>query len=459
MMSCSREERFHGDRRRWHHLIVVASLFVPLAPVFAQEAEQAPTAQPNVREHVDVTAPALTPTRDASGTAWLPAATPMYGVHRPWRGWDLRLDGVLFVQFLYEPGDRHRTGGPANRQLGSVNWGMALARRAIGDGRFGVRAMLSAEPWTIDGCGSLNFLATGEVCENDTIHDRQQPHDAVMELSVDYDRPLRGAWRWQAYAGLAGEPALGPPGYPHRASAMGNPIAPATHHWLDSSHITFGVVTAGIHNQRWKAEASAFNGREPDEGRAAVDLGAFDSYAARVTFLPTERLALQVSAGRLHEAWTELLEPFPQPTTRATASAVYHRPFGDIDIWATTVALGLNVSRETISGALADFNAWAFMAESSMTLSARHTLFGRAEVFGMPAHHLHATEFGAAVFGMGKLQMGYLRHFPSLKGLVPGVGVTAAVSLVPTAFAPRYGGRAAPSYGVFVNVRPARHAM
>ena len=49
--------------------------------------------------------------------------------------------------------------------------------------------MFSAEPYTVPGCGSLNLLATGEVCEGDTIHDRQQPHDLFMELAVDYDRP------------------------------------------------------------------------------------------------------------------------------------------------------------------------------------------------------------------------------------------------------------------------------
>lgn len=443
--------------RRW--ALILAAAFAPVVPALAQEGAAVPPEPHDVREHVAVTAPMLTPTRDASGTAWLPEATPMYGVHRPWRGWDLRLDGVLFVQFLAEPGDRHRTGGPASRQFGGVNWAMAMARRPLGNGRFGVRTMLSAEPWTIGGCGSLNFLATGEVCENDTVHDRQQPHDAVMELAVDYDHALRRAWRWQIYGGVAGEPALGPPGYAHRASAAGNPIAPATHHWLDSSHITFGLVTAGIHNQRWKAEASAFNGRGPDEGRAGIDLGAFDSSAARVSFLPTERLAIQVSAGRLYDARAALLEPSPQPLTRATASAIYHRPLGVAGIWATTVAVGVNRSRETVAGALATQTVVAFMAESSLTPSARQTLFGRAEVFGMPAHHLHAGEFGTAIFGLAKLQGGYLRLFAPVRGLVPGVGATATVSLLPTALAPRYGGRAAPGFGVFVTLRPARHAM
>ena len=174
----------------------------------AQEPQPPPT---NVHEHVAVTAPLLTPPKEASGTAWLPQVTPMYGVHRPWRGWDLRLAGVAFVQTLYEPRDRHRTGGSGTRQVGSINWGMVMARRSAGGGRFGIRTMFSAEPWTVPGCGSLSFLATGEVCQGDTIHDRQQQHDLLMELAVDYDRRLRGAWRWQAYAALAGEPALGPP--------------------------------------------------------------------------------------------------------------------------------------------------------------------------------------------------------------------------------------------------------
>lgn len=192
---------------------------------------------------------------------------------------------------------------------------MLTARRSVGAGRFGIRTMFSAEPWTIRGCGSLSFLAIGEVCEGDTIHDRQQPHDLFMELAVDYDRVLHGDWRWQVYAGLAGEPALAPPGYLHRASAIANPIGPITPHWLDSTHATFGLVTGGVHNQRWKAEFSAFNGREPDESRVDVDVGVLDSYDARVTLLASDRLALQVSAGRLREARTDFLVRFEEPVT------------------------------------------------------------------------------------------------------------------------------------------------
>lgn len=171
-------------------LVTLGAAFARPMIGLAQQPQATPP--PDVHEHVSVTAQLLTPTRETSGTAWLPQATPMYGVHRPWRGWDLRLNGVVFLQATYEPGDRHRTGGASTRQGGSINWGMFMARRNLGGGRVGVRTMFSAEPWTVPGCGSLNYLATGEVCDGDTIHDRQQPHDLFMELAVDYAASCTG---------------------------------------------------------------------------------------------------------------------------------------------------------------------------------------------------------------------------------------------------------------------------
>ena len=237
------------------------------------------------------------PSRDASGTSWVPEATPMLGIGGRWRGWQLMLHGNVFGQVLIESAEKHRTGGADGFQASSVNWGMLMARRQVAGGRFGLRAMLSAEPWTVSDCGFLNLLATGEICEGDTVHDRQHPHDLFMELAVDYDRPLDRSLRWQVYAGLAGEPALGPVGFPHRFSAITNPIAPISHHWLDSSHITFGLITGAVYSQRWKTEVSIFNGREPDGARADLDLGPLDSWSARLSFAPNRQWALQVSSG------------------------------------------------------------------------------------------------------------------------------------------------------------------
>jgi hypothetical protein len=452
-----------SPRSEVRHLSRIVGAFVSAAVLVRATgalAQQNPLPAPaDVHEHVAVSAPLLTPTQETSGTAWLPMVTPMYGVHSPWQGWDIRLNGAAFLQGVYEPGDRHRTGGASTSQVAGANWAMLMARRSAAGGRFGIRMMFSAEPWTVPGCGSLNFLATGDLCDGDTIHDRQQPHDLFMELAVDYDRVIHGDWRWQMYAGLAGEPALGPPGYLHRASAMGNPTGPVTHHWLDSTHATFGLVTAGVHNQRWKAEFSVFNGREPDESRIDVDVGAFDSFAARLSFLATERLALQASAGRLREAWSHFNFQSEQPVTRVTASAAYHVPFGAGGIWATTLAFGSNRARDAVSGNTLDATTAAALLESSVTFSNRHTVFGRGELTGMPAHHLHAFEYLTSVFTIGKVQLGYVRHLAATRGVVPGIGGSVAVSLLPPQLAPRYSGRIAPGCSLFLSLQAARHQM
>ena len=186
-----------------------------------------------------------------------------------------------------------------------------------------------------------------------TIHDRQHPHDLFMELAAEYDRPLRASLRWQVYAGLSGEPALGPVGFPYRLSAMPNP-APITHHWLDSTHITFGLVTTGVYEQRWKAEISVFNSREPDSNRSDLDLAPLDSFSGRLSLLPSRRLAFQVSAAHLHEAQAQFP---PRPRTdvdRVTASATYHRELAKNGLWATTLAYGVDSGPEVLPGEVVD---------------------------------------------------------------------------------------------------------
>jgi hypothetical protein len=318
--------------------------------------------------------------------------------------------------------------------------------------------MLSLEPWTVTDCGYLNFLATGEICEGDTIHDRQHPHDLFMELAVDYDRPLRGSLRGQLYVGLAGEPALGPGGFPHRLSALPNPVAPITHHWLDSTHVAFGVVTAAVYDQRWKGEVSVFNGREPDASRAGLDLAPLDSVSARVSLMPTPRITMQASVAHLTEAEEEFAPRPRADVDKLTASATYHRELAARGIWATTIAYGMNSGKEFVPGAVFDATTHALLIESSATRAGRHTWFGRLEISGKPAHDLHAHEFGAAVFTVGKAQVGYVRPFAAWNGLVPGIGVTFSGSLVPPALSPHYAGRVATGLGVFFNLHPAPHS-
>jgi hypothetical protein len=437
---------------------VVCFLLLCQVPLFAQHSD---SEAPGNRQHQhagEAEDTHLFPSRDASGTAWLPDETPMYAVARTLGKWELMLHGSAFAQFLYEPGERHRTGGFSSAQTSSVNWFMVAARRRAGSGRVGIRTMVSAEPWTVSDCGFINLLASGEMCEGDTIHDRQHPHDLVMEVAADYDRPLIGGLRWQVYAGLAGEPALGPAGFPHRLSAAPNPVAPITHHWLDSSHVTFGLVTTGVYDRRWKAEMSVFNGREPDEQRTDVDFGPLDSISGRLTLMPSKRVSLQVSAAHLTEAEAEF-PPLPRSNlARATASATYHRTLSGNGIWATTLAYGVNAGHEFLPDAIVDLVTHAVLLETNFSSRDRHSWFGRIELVGKPGHDLHIHEAEATVFSVSKLQAGYARYFGDWHGIVAGIGGTASASVVPRALADRYSGRVAPGFGVFLTLRPARHA-
>ena len=327
---------------------------------------------------------------------------------------------------------------------------MGMADRTAGSGHFGLRGMISLEPWTIRGCGYPDLLASGEVCQGEAIHDRQHPHDLFMELAATYDRPLAGSVRLQVYGGPVGEPALGPTAFPHRISAMPSPLAPMTHHWFDATHITFGVVTGGVYGKRWKAETSVFNGREPDEHRTSVDLAPLDSYSGRVWFLPTKRWAIQASAGHLSEAEADHHNGPRIDVDRVTASATYHHALGAGNTWASTIGWGRNhepASRST----------HALLAETNLTLDSRDAWFGRFELSGKSGHDL-AIE-SADVFTVAKLAGGYTRYLAAWNGMQPGLGAGVSAGIVPRSLEMDYGRRVNFGFSVFVTLRPAERGM
>ena len=132
---------------------------------------------------------------------------------------------------------------------------MLMGQRPAGPGTLGLRAMLSLDP-TQGKSGYPLLFQTGETADGEThLVDRQHPHDLFMELAASYSVPLGHEGSAFVYFGLPGEPALGPPAFMHRFSAMRNPEAPLTHHWLDSTHITFGVATVGVSRGRSSSKA------------------------------------------------------------------------------------------------------------------------------------------------------------------------------------------------------------
>ena len=373
-------------------------------------------------------------TREASGTSWQPEAAPHEGVHWTSGAWMGMVHG--FIDLVYD----HQGGPRGDEKVFAPSMAMAMAQRPAGRGTLGVRAMLSSDPATIGKRGYPLLLQTGETADGLTpLVDRQHPHDAAMELALTYSRPLGEKSSVFAYAALPGEPALGPPTFMHRFSGMSMPEAPIGHHWLDSTHIAFGVLTAGVVWDTVKVEASAFNGREPDERRWNIERPRFNSWSARLAWNPSPSWSLHGSFGRLNEP--EQLEPGVD-IDRSTLSASYHRG-GEDEHWQTTFAWGRNVKNPgEATGVL--------LLESTYRIG-RHTLFARGEV-AEKDELFESGPLAHRVFDVGKVSAGYVHDLPPLGHLVPGAGVLGSVHFLPEELDAPYGGRHPTSVMLFVRV-------
>jgi len=267
------------------------------------------------------------------------------------------------------------------------------------------------------------LLASGETANGvDQLTDRQHPHDFFMELSVAASQNFGPNSSLFLYAGLPGEPAFGPPAFQHREAIADSPEAPITHHWLDSTHISFGVVTAGLVVGRAKVEVSRFNGREPDQHRWNIETGPLDSTAVRLSWNPTSSLALQGSWG--HFVDPEQLEPGVDQK-RLSASALYARDIAPGWKLTGTLAWG----RKTVEHHSDD----AWLAEASLKHQA-WTIFGRGEI--TDNRELVA---GNAPYRVGKLSLGAVRDFRVAEHFSLGAGGLVALNFVPTALQPLYG--------------------
>ncbi|PYK76885.1 MAG: hypothetical protein DME37_13575, partial [Verrucomicrobia bacterium] len=197
-------------------------------------------------------------TREGSGTSWLPDSSPMYG-HMFMLGQDmLMLHGAAFPRYTNV---RTRRG---DDRIDAPNWLMGMFSHPLSDNaQLGVRLMMSLDPLTEGGRGYPLLFQSGESWHDQPLHDRQHPHDLFSELSLTYSQKFTPDLSSYIYFGYPGEPALGPPTFMHRISAMDDPDAPLGHHWQDSSHVTFGVATGGLVWRTVKIEGSVFTGREP----------------------------------------------------------------------------------------------------------------------------------------------------------------------------------------------------
>jgi hypothetical protein len=360
-------------------------------------------------------------TREASGTSWQPDASEHSGWMMSSGQWMFMVHGNLDLIADTQSGPR----GDDKLFAAGMLMGMATRTFANGD-TLQFRGMVSPDP-LMGKSGYPLLLASGETANGrDRLIDRQHPHDLLMELSASYSVKLTDKVSAFVYAGLPGEPAFGPPAFMHRQSISVSPEAPISHHWLDSTHITFGVVTAGVVLDRVKLEASRFNAREPDQHRYDFETGPLDSSSVRVSWNPTDRLSLQGSWAHLEEP--EQLEPGINQR-RWSASASYTRPTAN-GWWATTAAWG----RKSLEGH--DYDAFAL--ESSMKWK-QWTLFGRGEV--TENNELVELDDGGhgEAFRVGKASLGLVRDFLIAEHLELGLGGLYSINFIPKALEDAYG--------------------
>ena len=266
--------------------------------------------------------------RESSGTAWQPDSSPIYAAMKMKGNKMFMLHGDIFPRYTTIGGDRDASiaGKGSNSRFDAPSMFMGMFSQPVGkNGQLGLHLMTSLDPLIERGYGYPLLYQSGESFGGEPLHDRQHPHDFISELSATYSRGLGGNKSAYLYLGLPGEPALGPPTFMHRTSGMDIADAPISHHWQDSTHITFGVVTAGISSGNLKFEASTFKGEEPDENRYNIDTPRLDSFSGRVSWNPTRDLALQVSHGFVKHP--EALEP-DVSLHRTTASLIFQQAFG-----------------------------------------------------------------------------------------------------------------------------------
>jgi len=322
--------------------------------------------------------------------------------------WMTMVHGWLFVNY-------DEQGGPSGgRVVESQNHFMGMAMRSFLGGKLTLLGTVSLEPATIPSPGSPELFQTGETNQGVLLVDLQHPHDFFAQIAGQWDRRLSADWNLSFYAAAVGEPALGPPAYVHRLSALENPTAPLSHHNQDSTHISYDVLTLGLQSNVLTLEGSAFHGAEPDENRWNIQAGAIDSFSGRLTVNPLPGWTVQVSGGHLTNP-----EPAePGNVTRLTGMLAYAKATADGSL-AVSLITGLNEEE--------GFRFWGTLLEGNWVFARWNTLYGRLEAVDRDLYVLASkrqpppgvppdrTRVDAAT-------VGYARDFPAVPFLQTGVG-------------------------------------
>jgi hypothetical protein len=390
-------------------------------------------------------------TRQGSGTAWLPDASPMHASHLTLGAWTLMLHGSASLMYDWQSGPRDTTqalgGERGGAQVAMLDWFMVAANRPFIGGQLHLRGMFSTDPYEVTGAGYPELLQTGEFYKGVHIHDRQHPHNLFMELAALYEVAIGNKVGVSLYVAPAGEPAVGPVAFMHRPSSENDPFAPISHHWQDATHITFGVLTAGLFTRTAKLEASWFNGREPDQNRSNLEYRNPDSYSARVTVNPGSRWSVSAWYAYLNRPEAGFL-----PNVRKYGMSVLTtQSWGKSGHWASALIWGAN------SPILYETGSSGFLFESNLDLDGVNAVFARAEYVKKQAHDIIPLVPGVptrTLYALSALAVGYHRVILTPGRLNVGLGVRAAVNFVPAALESFYNSKTPVGSAFYLTLRP-----
>ncbi len=347
--------------------------------------------------------------------------------------WQAMWMGKAFLDYTYQSGQR---GGES---VFSLNNGMFGVARQLGSGALMFRSMLSFEPMTVRNRLYPLLFQTGEMAYGKPIVDGQHPHDLFMEVGVHYAYRLSDSIMLQGYYAPVGGAALGPPAFPHRASAVYLPQATRGHHWQDSTHIANQVVTGAIAYNKFRWELSGFHGQEPDEDRWDIDAGPIDSFSTRFSFTPNPNWVGQFSIGRLHQPERMHITDI----RRTTASVQHSRDLGRGEAWSTAFIWGQNYK-------LAESKATnAFLIETVFPLGTSRFLTGRFEWSQrdelLDGHEGHSGEHDEhsenGVFDITSFTAGMTQNLGVSAGFITRVGMNLTAHRIPDALKQVYGSK------------------
>lgn len=398
--------------------------------------------------------------RNGSGTSWHPDNSPMHMNMFHKNDWMLMLHYGVFGVYSaqnFNNKSRHeerpygldRRGGD---ELNASSWLMLMANRPVGEsGLFTLRGMFSLDPVTQGGAGYPLLFQSGETWKDEPLIDRQHPHDLVSELAIGYSHAFSDNTDLFGYFSFPGEPALGPPAFMHRPSALNIPSAPLSHHWQDATHIIFGVGTLGFRYKSVKLETSLFTGREPDENRYQFDTPRFDSYSFRFSVNPAKSLAMQVSYGFLKSP--EVHEP-ETDINRLSASVLHNFPVGN-KVVSSTLAWGLNNEQNPAHGH--GNNSHSFVLESYLQ-GGRLNVFTRMELVQKSNHELEIVGDEDFTNNIGAVGFGVSKYLVKTKSVWLDLGLIGTVNFINKELKAAYGNRPL-SAEVFLRLVPAKMKM